>query len=724
MNFIKFNGDIVPFDTQKIEKAIISAMSDGGEYWPGLAMVVAKEVEEESKAFVELHNTDTIARKDVENILFDRLNFYELFLTVKSYIEYKTLHQYQKQTMDTDDSILGLVNQNNKNVMEENSNKDARLNSTARDLIAGEVSKSISRRKIIPPHLVHAHDEGIIHIHDMDYFIEPEHNCCLINLEDMLQNGTVINGTLIERPHGIRTACTIATQIIACVASSQYGGQTISTAHLAPFVRESYNRYLKEVREEYKDTELYNHILSKEKIEELIINIAHKRLKKAVEDAVQTLQYQINTLCTSNGQTPFVSVYMRVDENPEYEKENSMLIEEIIRQRYIGLKDREGHYITPAFPKLLYVLDENNIYPESKYYYLTELSAKCSAKRLVPDYISAKVMKQNTNYVFPCMGCRSFLSVYHEPDTQKAKFYGRWNGGVVTINLVDAALSAKGDINAFWSILEQRCGLCKEALILRIQKLEKASPDVAPILWRDGALARLKEGESIASMTKGGYSTLSLGFIGLAETCYALLGKSNTTPEGEKLAVDIVKFLNGLCADWKAETGYGFSLYSTPAESTIYTFAKTLKKRFGIIPHVTDKLYITNSYHVKVDEPIDAFTKLKFESQFQKWSSGGAISYVEIPNMQNNLPAIMQLIQYIYENIQYAELNTKSDKCENCGFEGEILVGEDLEWYCPKCGCTDHSKLHVTRRTCGYLGSQFWNKGRTQEIKERVLHLE
>lgn len=468
-------------------------------------------------------------------------------------------------------------------------------------------------------------------------------------------------------------------------------GQTISTAHLAPFVRESYNRYLEEAREELKD-----YTTDEDKIKA----IALKRTKKAVQDGVQILQYQINTLCTSNGQTPFASIYLQIDEEPEYEKENAMLIEEIIRQRYRGLKDEEGHWITPAFPKLLYVLDENNTYENSKYFYITELAAKCSAKRLVPDYISAKVMKQNTGFVFPCMGCRSFLSVWTDQNNIP-QFYGRWNGGVVTVNLVDAALSAEGDLEEFWKILKDRCELCKEALLIRIKKLEKASPDVAPILWRYGALTRLKEGEYISSMTRNGYSTLSLGYIGIAEACYALIEESNTSKEGEELALQIMTFLNSLCAQWKAETGYGFSLYGTPAESTTYTLAKTTKRRFGEIPNVTDKLYLTNSYHVKVTEPIDAFTKLKFESKFQKLSSGGSISYVEIPNMLDNIPAVIQLIQYIYENIQYAELNCKSDLCENCGYEGEILVGDDLEWECPNCGCRDHQKLHVARRTCG-----------------------
>lgn len=714
MYFIKEDGTKVDFDKSKIKKAIIASMKDGGIYIPDIARFIANDAEK----YFSLYDKDAIVtRAQVDKYIFDRLIHYGQNLTAKSYEDFKILRKYQKQVMDTDESILGLVENTNLDVQEENSNKNAKINSTVRDLIAGEQSKSISRRKLIPPHLIHAHDAGLIHIHDTDYFLQLMSNCCLVNLADMLKNGTVVNEVKIETPHTIRVACNVATQIVACIASSQYGGQTISTAHLAPYVRSSFEKYKKEIREEYAIAGI--------PIQEEVINkIAEKRTEKAVADSVQILQYQINTLCTSNGQTPFVSIYMQIDEDPEYEKENAMLIKEIIRQRYQGLKDREGHWITPAFPKLLYVLDENNTYEDSPYFYITEMAAKCSAKRLVPDYISAKIMRQNTGgYVYPCMGCRSFLSVYHDEEG-KPKFYGRWNGGVVSVNLVDAALSAEGDIDEFWNILRERCELCKEALLLRVKRLEKASPDVAPILWRDGALARLTNGKGINSMTTNGYSTLSLGYIGIAEACYALIEESNTSEEGEKLALEIMTFLNNLCAEWKAETGYGFSLYGTPAESTTYTLARTTKDRFGVIKNVTDKLYFTNSYHVKVNEPIDAFTKLKFESQFQKLSSGGSISYVEIPNMQDNIPAVIQLIQFIYENIQYAELNCKSDKCENCGYEGEILVGDDLEWECPQCKCRDHNKLHVARRTCGYIGSQFWNKGRTQEIKERVLHLD
>jgi ribonucleoside-triphosphate reductase len=718
MYFIKENGTKVVFDKNKIKRAISAAMRDGGVYLPDIARLVANDAE---KYFIK-NNVDTVTREQVDKYLFDRLVHYGQPLTAKSYEDFKVLRKYQKQTTDTDESIIGLVTSTNKDVMEENSNKDARITSTVRDLIAGEVSKSISRRKILPAHLIHAHDEGLIHIHDMDYLLQPTHNCCLINLKDMLNNGTVVNGVLIERPHSIQVAANVATQIVACVASAQYGGQTISTAHLAPFVRESYNYYYFEALQEFEEV-----ISNKNKRQEVAKKIADKRTKKAVRDAVQTLQYQINTLCTSNGQTPFVSIFMRIDEEPEYEKENAMLIEEIIKQRYEGLKDREGHYVTAAFPKLLYLLDENNTYEGSEYFYLTELAAKCTAKRLVPDYISAKIMRENKNGdVYPCMGCRSFLSpdIVGFGENGEHKYYGRWNGGVVTVNLVDAALSAEGDIEKFWEILRERCELCKEALLIRIKRVEEANPDIAPILWRDGALARLKEGETIASMTKNGYSTLSLGYIGCAEACYALIGESNTSEKGEKLALQIMQFLHDICDEWKADTGYGFSLYGTPAEATTYTLAKTTKNRFGEIPHVTDKLYLTNSYHVKVDEPIDAFSKLKFEAQFQQLSSGGAISYVEVPNMQDNIPAVIQLIQYIYETIQYAEINCKSDLCENCGFDGEIIVNDNLEWICPQCGCKDHNKLHVARRTCGYIGSNFWNKGRTQEIAERVLHLE
>lgn len=716
MFFTKENGSTVLFDRNKIKKAIVAAMKDGGVYLPDIARLVAIDTEKYFKK--KMGEEAIVTREQVDKYIFDRLIHYGQTLTAKSYEDFKTLRSYQKQTMDSDESIISLIKGANEDVIDENSNKNAKTNSTARDLIAGEVSKSIAKRKMIPPHLLHAHNEGIIHIHDLDYYLQPMSNCCLINLKDMLNNTTVVNDVLIEKPHSIGVACNVATQIVACVASSQFGGQTISTAHLAPFVRESYNYFFKEVQQEVQDW-----IKDDQERFEYCEKIANKRLKKAVADAVQTLQYQINTLCTSNGQTPFVSIYMQVDEEPEYQKENAMLIEEILDQRITGLKNKQGHYVTPAFPKLLYVLDENNAYEGSEYFYLTKKSAECSAKRLVPDYISAKVMRENTGYVFPCMGCRSFLSIWKN-ENNEPQFYGRWNGGVVTLNIVDAALSAEGDLETFWTILKERAELCKEALLLRIKKLEQASPEVAPILWKYGALTRLKDNENISSMTTNGYSTLSLGYIGVAEACQALIGQSNTSEEGSKLALQIVKTLNELCAKWKEDSGYGFSLYGTPAESTTYTLAKTTKNRFGVIPNVTDKLYFTNSYHVNVTEKIDAFDKLSFEAQFQKLSTGGCISYVEIPNMLDNIPAVIQLIQYIYENIQYAELNCKSDKCENCGYEGEILVGDDLEWECPQCGCRDRELLHVARRTCGYIGANFWNKGRTQEIKERVLHLD
>lgn len=717
MYFIKENGVKVQFDKNKIKKAIIAAMKDGGIYLPDIARIIASDA---NKFFTNEKSQDgCVTRDQVDKYIFDRLIHYGQNLTAKSYEDFKVLRKYQKQTYDTDQAILSLLNGTNEEVIKENSNKASLIAPTQRDLIAGEASKSISRRKLIPPHLLHAHDEGILHIHDLDYYIQAIFNCDLINLKDMLDNGTVINEVLIETPKSFHTASTITTQAVAQVSSNQYGGQTFTTAHLAPYVRVSLEKHLAQLKKDFYD------VLSVENKDEFLLKKAWERTRQEVADGVQTIQYQLNTLMTTNGQSPFLSIALWIDEDPEYEKENALIIEEVLKQRLLGIKDRDGNYISPAFPKLLYFLDTNNIYEDSQYFYLTELAARCAAKRLVPDFISVKIMKENTGgYVFPCMGCRSFLSPYFD-ENGKPKFYGRFNMGVVSLNLVDAGLSADKDMELFWDILEERTELCKEALMLRIEKLKGVTADVAPILWKYGAIARLKDGEKIDPLLENGYATISLGYHGLRECVEALIGESNTTDRGEQLALQIMRFLKNKVDTWKEETGYGFGLYGSPAESLTYKFARTTKNRFGEIPNVTDKLYLTNSYHVHVTEPIDAFSKLKFEAQFQKLSSGGCISYVEVPNLEQNIPAMIQLIQFIYENIQYAEINTKSDVCDNCGYTGEILIDkEKMDWYCPNCGCTDHNKLHVARRTCGYIGTNFWNTGKTEEIAERVLHLE
>lgn len=717
MYFIKENGVKVQFDKNKIKKAIIAAMKDGGIYLPDIARIIASDA---GKFFTNGKSQDgCVTRDQVDKYIFDRLIHYGQNLTAKSYEDFKVLRKYQKQTYDTDQAILSLLNGTNEEIIKENSNKASLIAPTQRDLIAGETSKSISRRKLIPPHLLHAHDEGILHIHDLDYYIQAIFNCDLINLKDMLDNGTVINEVLIETPKSFRTASTITTQAVAQVSSNQYGGQTFTTAHLAPYVRVSLEKHLAQLKKDFYD------VLSIENKDEFLLKKAWERTRQEVADGVQTIQYQLNTLMTTNGQSPFLSIALWIDEDPEYEKENALIIEEVLKQRLLGVKDRNGNYISPAFPKLLYFLDTNNIYEDSQYFYLTELAARCAAKRLVPDFISVKIMKENTGgYVFPCMGCRSFLSPFFD-ENNKPKFYGRFNMGVVSLNLVDAGLSADKDMELFWDILEERTELCKEALMLRIEKLKGVTADVAPILWKYGAIARLKDGEKIDPLLENGYATISLGYHGLRECVEALIGESNTTNKGEQLALQIMQFLKNKVDTWKEETGYGFGLYGSPAESLTYKFARTTKNRFGEIPNVTDKLYLTNSYHVHVTEPIDAFSKLKFEAQFQKLSSGGCISYVEVPNLEQNIPAMIQLIQFIYENIQYAEINTKSDVCDNCGYTGEILIDkEKMDWYCPNCGCTDHNKLHVARRTCGYIGTNFWNTGKTEEIAERVLHLE
>lgn len=709
MKVIKRDGKIVDYDRAKIKIAIEKANK---EVEPK-ERATEKQIENITKHIEDLKKKRMLV-EDIQDEIEKKLMEYKKFALAKEYIVYRYNRALIRKANTTDESILRLIRNENKELAEENSNKNTMYASTQRDYIAGEVSRDLTRRILLPEKISKAHEEGVLHFHDMDYFVQPIFNCCLINIADMLDNGTVMNGKLIESPKSFQVACTVTTQIIAAVASNQYGGQSVDMRHLGKYLRKSKEKFIKKI------TEKHGKELSKEQIEELAMD----RLKDELASGVQTIQYQINTLMTTNGQSPFVTLFLCLDEKDPYIEENAMIIEEILKQRITGVKDKEGHYISPAFPKLLYFLDDNNAYEGSKYFYLTELAAKCSAKRLVPDYISVKAMKENIGEVFPCMGCRSFLSPWYD-ENGKNKAYGRFNMGVVSLNLVDVGLSANGDLDLFWDILDERLNLCYEALMLRINKLKGTTTETAPILWEHGAFARLPKGSKIDSLLENGYATVSLGYHGLYECVYSLIEESHTSEAGQELALEIMKKLKDTCDKWKKETGYGFGLYGTPAESLTYRFARTTKNRFGVIPHVTDKLYLTNSYHVHVTEPIDAFSKLKFESQFQKLSSGGCISYVEVPNMNDNIPAVIQLIQFIYENIQYAEINTKSDLCENCGYEGEILINPDtLDWYCPNCGCTDHSKLHVTRRVCGYIGSNFFNRGKTQEINERVVHLD
>ena len=660
--------------------------------------------------------------EEIQNIVEDELMRINAYNIARKYITYRYRRALVRKANSTDEQILSLIECNNEEVKQENSNKNPTVNSVQRDYMAGEVSKDITKRFLLPEDVVKAHEEGIIHFHDADYFAQHMHNCCLVNLEDMLQNGTVISETMIEKPKSFSTACNVATQIIAQIASSQYGGQSITLSHLAPFVDISRQKLIKEVREEFLSQGIE---LDDTKVRE----IAELRVRKEIKKGCQMIQYQVVTLMTTNGQAPFVTVFMYLNEVPEGQVRDdlALIIEEMLHQRILGVKNEKGVYIAPAFPKLIYVLEENNINPNSQYYYLSTLAAECTAKRMVPDYISEKVMKElKEGNCYPCMGCRSFLTVYREEDN-KTKFYGRFNQGVVTINLVDVACSSNKDLNKFWEILDERLQLCYRALMCRHKRLLGTPSDVAPILWQHGALARLKKGEVIDKLLFGNYSTISLGYAGLCECVKYLIGESHTTDAGSKLGLDIMQRLNDACALWKAQTNIGFSVYGTPLESTTYKFAKKLQKRFGIIEGVTDKNYITNSYHVHVTEDIDAFEKLTFESKFQKLSPGGAVSYVEVPNMQNNIPAVLALMSHIYETIMYAELNTKSDYCQCCGYNGEIRIVKDpdgkLVWECPECGNRDQSKLNVARRTCGYIGTQFWNQGRTQEIKDRVLHL-
>lgn len=709
---IKRDCTEVDFDKTKIQQAILKAMKYGsGIIKEDIARYISDEIEEYCK------DLDSISIYQIEDMVYDKLISKGERLTAKSYEGYRAVREFQREINTIDESVYGIVTGENKDAIHENSNKNAYIISTQRDLIAGEFSKDYCRRRKLPTKIVQAHDEGVIHFHDMDYYIQSMHNCDLVNLKDMFLNGTVINNKLIETPKSFHTACTIATQIVQQVANGQYGGQTISLSHLSPYVRVSYQKHLMRVKEEGKQIGI-------EYTDEQIKTLANKRLKQEIKDGVQTIQFQINTFSTSNGQAPFLSIFMYLDEEPQYVKETAMLIEEVLNQRYLGMKNEVGVYVTPAFPKLLYVLDENNVPKDSKYRYLTDLAVKCVAKRMMPDFISAKIMKKNYDgEVFPCMGCRSFLSPFKD-ENGKYKWYGRFNQGVVTISLADVALSSDKDIDKFWDILDERLKLSYEALMLRHESLLGTLSDVTPIHWQYGALTRLKKGENINKYLKNGYSTISLGYIGLYECVLAMLGQSHTTKDGEKFAIKIMNKLRETTDKWKKETGIAFSLYGSPSESTTYKFAKCLQKKFGIIKGITDKDYLTNSYHVNVKEHIDAFNKLGFEAQFQNISSGGSISYVEVSNMTANLEALSQVIDYMYDTIQYAEINTKSDYCQKCGFDGEILLDKDYEWYCPNCGNREHSTMNVCRRTCGYLGDNFWNKGRTQDIGDRYVHLD
>ena len=721
---IKRNGQEVSFDVNKILNAIrkanneIAPIHKLNEYQiAAVGNLVVDQIEKSNHA---------VAVEDIQDMVERGIMEMRGYEVAQKYVRYRYTRELARKANTTDDGILSLIDQINEEVKQENSNKNPTINSTQRDYMAGEVSKDLTKRILLPEDIVQAHEQGIIHFHDSDYFAQKEHNCDLINLEDMLQNGTCISETKIDTPHSFYTACNVTTQIVAQVASNQYGGQSFSLGHLAPFVQVSREKITKEVLAERDELNLnYS--------DEQVKQIAERRLKDEINRGIQTIQYQLITLMTCNGQAPFVTMFMYLDEVPEGQTRDDLatLIEEVLKQRIQGVKNEKVVWITPAFPKIIYVLDEYNVTPDSKYWALTELAAKCTAKRMVPDYISAKVMKEmKQGCVYPCMGCRSFLTV---EDSQRNadgthKFYGRFNQGVVTINLVDVACSSNGDMELFWKILEERLELCHRALRCRHERLLRTPSDVAPILWQNGALARLKKGETIDKLLFNGYSTISLGYAGLYEMCVRMTGKSHTTPEGKEFAIKVMQKLNDKCAEWKAAENISYSVYGTPMESTTYKFAKCLQKRFGIIKGVTDKNYITNSYHVHVTEEIDAFSKLKFESEFQKLSPGGAISYVEVPNLQDNIEAVIEVMKFIYDNIMYAELNTKSDYCECCGYNGEIQIVSDEEsgkliWECPSCGNRNQDKMSVARRTCGYIGTQFWNQGRTQEIKDRVLHL-
>lgn len=719
MKIIKRNGSEEIFDLNKIIAAVIKA-SDAT-----LNSMLTKEQISEIADYVEykcLKMNRVVSVEEIQDMVENQIMSTGAFDVAKSYVRYRYKRSLVRKANTTDNTILSLIECNNEEVKQENSNKNPTVNSVQRDYMAGEVSKDITRRLLLPADIVEADKEGIIHFHDSDYYAQHMHNCDLINLEDMLQNGTVISETLIEKPHSFSTACNIATQIIAQVASSQYGGQSISLAHLAPFVQISRDKIRRDLIEEIE-------LLGTKASEELISKLVEKRLRKEITKGVQTIQYQVVTLMTTNGQAPFLTVFMYLNEakNEQEKRDLSLIIEETLKQRYQGVKNEAGVWVTPAFPKLIYVLEEDNISEDSEYYYLTELAAKCTTKRMVPDYISEKMMRElKEGNCFPVMGCRSALSPWKD-ENGNYKFYGRFNQGVVTINLVDVALSSGRDMDKFWKIFDERLELCYKGLMCRHNRLKGTLSDAAPILWQYGALARLKKGETIDNLLYGGYSTISLGYAGLYECVKYMTGESHTNPEITPFALEVMQYMNDACDKWKEETNIAFSTYGSPIESTTYKFAKCLQKRFGIVEGVTDKSYITNSYHVNVSEPIDAFSKLKFESKFQALSSGGAVSYVEVPNMQNNIPAVLEIIKFIYNNIMYAELNTKSDYCQECGFDGEIKIvneeGGKLIWECPNCSNRDQDTLNVARRTCGYIGTQFWNQGRTQEIKERVLHL-
>ena len=705
LNIIKRDGNVAKFDKNKIENAILKAMKYGsGVYIPEIAKEIAEEIE---NICMERDTKATVYK--VEEMVYTKLIDYKQKLTAKAYEGYRAVQSFKRAINTTDDSILGLLDRSNEDVLNENSNKNGILASTQRDLVAGEVSKDMARRKLIPAHIVHAHDEGVLHYHDMDYAMQPIHNCMLINLEDMLTNGTVINNKLVESPKSFGTACTIVTQIIAQIASAQYGGNTITIRHIAPFLRVSYNKYLNKYSQKYSL--------------EMAKELAEERMMEELKSGIQTIRYQLSTLHTSNGQSPFCTIYLEIEEGHEYEREMALICEEMIVQRLEGMKNYKGQVIGEEFPKLVYLLDEHNCLEGGKYDYITKLAAKCNTKRLVPDYQSAKMMRKNYDgETFPPMGCRSHLSNWKD-ENGNYKWYGRFNQGVISLNLVQVALTAEKDMNKFWKILDERLELCREALMVRHNLLKGTSSDISPIHWQHGGISRLKKGEKIDSLLENGYSTLSLGYVGVYEMTQAMLGVSHTTEEGEKFALEVMNHLNDKCSEWKKETGLGFGLYGTPGESLTSRFCRIDKQKFGEIKNVTDRMYYTNSYHVHVSEEIDAFSKLKFESQFHDISLGGCISYVEVPDMSKNLPAVEQIINYIYHNIQYAEINTKPDVCFKCDYTGEIKLDDNLEWYCPNCGNRDKEEMQVMRRTCGYIGSNMWGKGRTQEIGERVLHL-
>ncbi len=705
LNIIKRDGSKAEFDKLKIENAILKAMKYGsGVLEEDIAKNIADEIE---KIYLQGSPSPTVSK--VEELVYKELIDHKQELTAKAYEGYRAVQSFKREVNTTDDSILGLLDKSNEDVLNENSNKNGQLASTQRDLMAGEVSKDIARRKLIPAHIVQAHDEGVLHYHDMDYAIQPIHNCMLINLEDMLNNGTVINNKLVESPKSFATACTVTTQIIAQIASGQYGGNSITIKHIAPFLRVSYNKYFDKYKEKYSL--------------EMAHELAEDRMLEELKSGIQTIRYQLSTLHTSNGQSPFSTIYLEIEEGGEFEREEALICEEMIVQRLEGMKNYKGQEIGEEFPKLVYLLDEHNCLEGGKYDYITKLAAKCNTKRLVPDYQSAKIMRKNYDgETFPPMGCRSHLSNWRD-ENGNYKWYGRFNQGVVSLNLVQVALTANKDMNKFWEVLDERLSLCREALMVRHNLLLGTSSDISPIHWQHGGIARLKKGEKIDPLLKNGYSTLSLGYVGIYEMTQAMLGVSHTTKEGEEFALKVMNHLKDACDSWKAETGLGFGLYGTPGESLTSRFCRIDKQKFGEIKNVTDRMYYTNSYHVHVAEEIDAFEKLKFESQFHDISLGGCISYVEVPDMSKNLPAVEQIINYIYHNIQYAEINTKPDVCFKCGYTGEIKLDDDMEWYCPNCGNKDKNEMQVMRRTCGYIGSNMWGKGRTQEISQRVLHL-